>query len=218
LGPEPWYESKALIALVSLVLGVLLGPYAEWLKRKFFRPKPVIIFDPNGACICETPVNWESKSATGDLTKRDRATAKAVRILVKNDSDWAAKACQAYLTDVSFREIGGAFTSLLDESLPLKWSYQDSAARTLTAHFKLYCDLASASDYAEQLGELKLATKEPLRWKEHCRKTGVYRFEVVVAAENVRPVHKEIYVKWDGDWSKLEGSETDFPNENLHTY
>jgi hypothetical protein len=203
---EAFYQSKLFATLAGIVVGAFLSLFIERLRLRIYRPILAIEFNLDTGCICDTPIRFTQKEFHEAGGQRDVVTmgkAKAIRFVVINESKWVADDCQSYLTLIEKKQEDGRFIPLLDETLPLKWSYLDTGPQKFTAHFKLYCDLVAANDHAPGM---KLSSYNPLRWLTIGNVPGVYRFTVNVTATNALPISKQIYVRWSGSFDTMIGS------------
>ena len=182
--------------VVSVAIGLLLGVVTEPLRLWLLRPKLTASFTADEHCLRQTPV--VGNTPQGEI----HSTAKVARFLVRNEARFAAKNSRGYLTQIEKRNTDGSFTIEFADRLPLRWSYIGAEPVDIPGQTQLYCDVAGASQIQPSLNPYTEPGAQLFHeiFAEHA----VYRFSVIVTADNVRPITLQILIDWKGNWNFVD--------------
>lgn len=193
----------AFAPLLSFFLGLIAKPLIERIERYFLGPQLAVSFDPSAGCLAFfddtthpdcTADHFPDDAKNGELYLRIRATNNQTRMAID---------CRAFLTGIEKRVQYG-WESLLQESIPLIWSYDESNATTeipnkVVKFFDVFRIYKSSPEFyprfrSEKGSELKLnALKSAFASK------GLFRITVLVSAQNA-PSQQLTFTMDTGVW------------------
>lgn len=186
-GVSPWVTS-----LISVLLGVLIGSFAEIIKERIRRPKLTLKFMPDEHCLRVSP----AKSAAGDRLGVIEANMSVLRMRVENNTTPLAKGCRAFLyqIDVVIPGMTKTARTIFADRIPLKWAYLDEEPKDIPRGTWIYCDLVSTLNVDHRL--VLHSSVSPYIVTEELKNQALYRFCCCVAGENFKPVTISLLVDW----------------------
>jgi hypothetical protein len=181
--------------LVPYLVGFLTAVLAEPLRQRLFRPRLKVEFLNDTNCI-----SW---------TREGEMRACYLRIKVRNRKWRLARSCRAYLVNVELRDANGQYqpTSYCD-SMQLAWSAagdQAFSAIDLPRGLTRFVDVVSTRENSENFTPaLRLLLYRDL--DQLWRRTGEFRFTVMVAGDGIQPKSVKIRFTWTCRWNEFTAS------------
>ncbi len=201
------------ISYWALALFVIL-PISIWsipaLVRKVSKlqeqiePQVSIRFEPRDPWVRPSPANTPSQDDPNFIVRTDSIFVRVQVETIKSDT--IARGCQAYLTDVLFKNDQGEFeeTNYVD-TLRLAWSARPHAdwfqKKDIASNTRTFVDLFSVDAVHNKI--LVKWDQDLLAHQNLFVRPGDYRFDVLVTADLGSPVFAKIGVTWTGKWDEL---------------
>jgi len=188
-----------LIGVVLLFLGFAIGiltPLIGMLQRLVFGPNLKPDFKKDPFCFFSTP---KGKPPTDHLVD--------ARVKVINTKKLTARGCRGFLTKIEKQDESGDFETLYRDSIPLKWSFLGTTEGLDIPHdVDVYLDVLK---FVKGKEDFEFHTsKLPKMWKRLSKETGIYRFTIVVIAEQVKTRRIKLILDWSeiwtGNWESLK--------------
>jgi hypothetical protein len=185
---------RNLPGLFGFIGGFFTALFAEPLRQWIYRPKLSLSFGKSSDFITNTP----------EIAGLSQHQAFYIRLKVVNSSSRLAKACRAYLVRVE-KQVDGKFgPTIYCDSIQLAWSVREGqafAAIDLPPDVPQFVDVVSTRSISKQFRPLISAI--PMRYEALFWETGVFRFQVLVSGDGVKPVRTQLVLHWDGIWDKF---------------
>jgi hypothetical protein len=186
------------VSLVGIIVGVLIGIFAEPIRGRIFRPVLVASFDEHDeGCNAHTTINGDPPSE-----------GYYIRAKVVNSKHRLAKSCRAFLVNVEQRTARGDFvrtTPKYDDSLALDWSAQFKDGNPpidLPFGISQFVDIVSTNRLSK---DFKLHALLPNRYGNLIdNKPKVLRFTILVTGDDVVPGTLKVIFDWRGQWNTFE--------------
>jgi hypothetical protein len=166
---------------------------------------PVISVCLNSKKGCHGPTTLLGRDAAGNEV---RSEVKYFRLYVENTGLSSIKSCSGYITELRKR-VGGQEIRAPRDIIELGWAHKSDAPRDIPRGAFFYIDVATLYGTV-----LSLSHKFPTTLLNFFDDKGRYEFEILIAAENARPV-RNIQVKFDYDPSRDELQFTDVDRERM---
>jgi hypothetical protein len=111
--------------LISFIAGFITAVFADPLRKWFYRPKVKLSFGETSDYISKTPESRKDSEGNESVGE-----AYYIRGRVVNESNILARSCKVYLINIEKKNnrSGNFELTSYSDSIPLKWSAQDSAS------------------------------------------------------------------------------------------
>lgn len=188
----------AAISLAGIIVGALIGIFAEPIRGRIFRPVLVVSFNERSdGCKALTTINGNPPSA-----------GYYIRAQVKTSKRRLAKSCRAYLVNVEQRTARGDYAPMnpkFDDSLPLRWSAQftdENPPLDLPSGISQFVDIISTDS---ALPGFKVHARLINRYtKFFDNQPKVLRLTVLVTGDDVVPAEVKVIFDWRGQWDTFD--------------
>ncbi len=189
--------------IIGLIFGFIAAIYAEPLRIWLHSPILTLLFEENSGCKIFTKEKYiakESKELTPNFYN-----SIYVRIKVTNTQTTMAKGCRAYLISIDKSDDKGNFIpTIYNDSIQLSWSCQGDQSyepldlpRGVIQYIDIFSTKEGSNIYYPKIKFL------PFRYEELFRQKGSFRFTILVAGENFKPLKIKIIFNWTGNWNKF---------------
>ena len=174
--------------------GLMTGAY-QHARDWFNRPKLLIDFEGNAANIVDADYKRRDGTAVSEVYIRAR---------VRNTGSHIAKGCLVFLAKLEkVHPSGGTTSTVFFDPRPLAWGAGVKfTPRDVPSGLDFYVDLmrVSRSDAGWNFSVEKSLSNEAALQSY----SGTYRFNLVVTADDAKPVSRKIDITYDGqDWQSL---------------
>lgn len=202
---DPWWTKYALLAggwLLGLFTKELSERITIWVRGPRLRAE----FEDAEDCVTLTPEEYQVR--TGPSTVAARKGQRVVmyaRLRVTNVKPRIAQDVRAWLVNVEEQVDGEFQPTIFRDSMPLIWSYNaevDSAdmPQSVSRHVDVVRIQSDLPGYEPCLRAHDGTVLRPLRFKPLFERYGVFRFTVLVSAQDVAPQQVKLVIRWDGNW------------------
>ncbi len=214
-------DNSVLISILSaiggLIVGLLMKVAEPMAISAMFGPDLRIGFRPDGNHQVKTRKFSGPTVYHQSLANRPPIAQQApswnvtyVRVRVWNEKTRYAKGCRGFLVNVEAIDNSGRFvpTGYCD-SIQLKWSYLPEGSPQLVDLPKgvnQYLDVIEATE--DRTNFTPCTVSMPSAYDSIFDKTGVFRFTIVVTAEETEPQEIKLQVSWNGIWSEINVQQT----------
>jgi len=198
--------SQFVIALGSLgTFGtVLILAYIEIIRPWLNAPQLKIDFEQKEPYCKE--IGWIFKDSQGNIV---RTPSYWIRIKVTNIGSSVAENCYGQLTEIIDHRKG-----IVENFVPLilRWSSRPSIDPIdIVEETSWFLDIIHinkdnnkvrgifGSTYSNKAHICEIYREQPTGTKKELR-TGKYTLKIMVYGDNIKPVKKELYVNWGGNW------------------
>lgn len=183
---------------ITFLSGALTAIFAEPIRQRMFRPKLVLSFDEE--CVSHTFLSTKTLAVAGPKTVY-------IRVRVNNTRSRMARECCGYLIGLEERNEKGEFVKTeYCDSIMLHWSCQRDETKYLPIHIpkgvNQFLDVIALEENKKYF--MPQIHVIPNRYRSLFHRTGVFRFTIQVAAENVAPTTIRLGLAWAGDWENFK--------------
>jgi hypothetical protein len=181
--------------LIGVLGGAAVAIFAEPLRRHLFSPKLRLEFSDSADCFPLTPM----RHGTALLQ------ARYVRVRVVNPSQWVARACRVYLTNVDVVGADGICRpTVYSDAIQLAWSVSDGVefgGKDLPSKLSSFVDVMYVNDGGNAI--VPRTRSWPFRYDELFHSPGTYRLTLRISGDGVKASSVRILVTWNGLWNTL---------------
>jgi hypothetical protein len=191
-------------AVIAFAGGSLMSTLVSaFASHCIFHPVISVCLNTKKGCYGPTPL-----LGVDGAGREVRSEVKYFRLYVENTGLSSIKSCSGYITKLKKR-VGGQVIHAPPEIIELGWAHKPDAPRDIPRGAFFYIDIVSLYGTV-----LRLSHRFPTTLLNFFDDKGSYEFEILVAAENARPVRK-IQVKFDHDPQSDELQFTPVDRERL---
>jgi hypothetical protein len=177
---------------MGFLSGALIAIFAEPLRHRFFRPRLRITFNDSADCVTPTPAK------VGGIPVQ----AWYIRAKITNDSEYLARSCRVFLTEVERRDDKGVFhrTDYCD-SIQLAWSVREGlefeatdVPNSVNCFVDIFSTVQGSSDLSPRLRSF------PYRYHALFKDPATYRLTIHAIGDGAKTAKQQIIVDWKGQW------------------
>lgn len=217
---ELYQSARVLVSIISAIItffAVLVALFKDWFWEKIKKPILSVKFEMGPPFCIKTKAQFSEQQPT-------QHDVYYFRLKIDNEGTQTANRVQVYVNKVSRKHTDDLYYDERQfQPMNLKWSNTNNPAiyvPHILPNMGKFCDLGHIIDpiyrqyYSSSLGVtipgdaatflFELDIEVPPNTGSHLLKIGEYKIELLIAAENVKPVTKDIILNFRGPWNEVE--------------